>query len=75
MFNLPVNSIFNYFHLFNISSKTNSYATKESIEYNRTIYTNSEHFHGRYESYITWDNKQIFLRSINEIKYAKELDS
>lgn len=75
MFNLPKNSIFNYFQLFDISSKTNSYAIKESIEENRTVYNNSEHFRGRYESHMSWYNKQIFLRSKNEIDYAKKLDS
>ena len=75
MFNLPENSIFSYFERFGIPSKTCSYATKESFQENRNSIQICNHFHGRYESHITWDNKQIFLRSINEIKYAEELDS
>jgi hypothetical protein len=56
-FNLPKNSIFNYFRKFEIPSKTLSYAIKEGIEENRIICSQSEHFHGRYESHITWNNK------------------
>lgn len=73
--NMPCNSIFSYFKLFEIPTKSISYAVKENIEEERVTYKIQNHFHGRYESHITWDNKQIFLRSINEIKYAEELDS
>ena len=56
-FNLPKNSIFSYFKIFKIPSKTISYAIKEGIEENRIVYEQIDHFHGRYESHITWDNK------------------
>lgn len=74
-FNMPYNSISSYFKFFEIPSKSISYAIKENIEEDRIKFKTSEHFCGRYESHITWDKKEIFLRSINEIKYAEELDS
>ena len=72
-FNLPVNSIHNYFKLFNIPTKSIKYSTIENIKNNRfklrTIGQNT-----RYEKHITWNNKIVFLRSLNEIKYAEYLD-
>lgn len=72
LFSLPKNSIYCYFKLFGINKKSLSYAIKESIEENRV---NQIRLKSKYELYITWQNKKIFLRSANEIKYAEYLDS
>ena len=73
-FNLPTNSIIDYFKNFNIPIKSLSYANKENYRENRIKQPSIEHFRGRYEPHITWDNKTVFLRSKNEIEYAKQLD-
>ena len=71
MFNLTKNTIFHYFKLFDIPTKTISFAMKESFQENRTKIPFCDHFKGIFHTHITWDNKEVHLRSINEIEYAK----
>ena len=73
MFDMPYNSILSYFKLFGISIKSCKEATAENIKYNRLTLKN--HFSTKFISHITWYNKEIILRSKNELEYASELDS
>ena len=74
IFNLPNSSMYSYFKLFDIPSKTLAYASKESIQEKRSKIHMQYHLKWRYDSHTTWDNKKVNLRSINEIQYAKHLD-
>ena len=74
-FNYPigsnlVNKIFNYLE---IPHKEVGYAVKENIELNKSKTPKNINQY-KSEWHITWDGKEVFLRSSFEIDYAYELD-
>lgn len=63
------------FHYLNIPSKNSKQSVLENMNYKNFVPQNNVKSYGNEQWYITWNNKEVFLRSSYELDYVKELDT
>lgn len=61
--------------IFKYPNKSCKYATKENYFENRLTITESKNSFYKHGWHTTWNNKEVYYRSQNELDYAIELDN